>query len=175
MPYLNRPSLYLERGIALMPGAHFADGTIEFDVAIHGHSGFAGRGVSRRVAEDYELIYLRTHRSRQWDALQYTPMFAGQEAWQLYAGARLQRRRGVAGQPLGPRPLVVDGYEARVFVDNAATPQLVVTDLEAALGARPGWTVGTHPAQRTFSNVKVTPVDRCGARRDRRLQPPVPA
>jgi hypothetical protein len=42
MPYLNRPSLYLERGIALMPGVEFADGTIEFDVAMHGHAGFAG-------------------------------------------------------------------------------------------------------------------------------------
>ena len=86
LSYLNRPSLYLERGIALMPDVQFADGTIDVDVAIHGHSGFAGVVFRSTSNDDYELIYVRTHRSRQWDALQYTPMFAGQEAWQLYAG-----------------------------------------------------------------------------------------
>ena len=69
MPYLGRPSGNLERGIALMPNRTFADGTIDFDVAIHGQSGFAGVVFRSQTPEDYELIYLRTHRSRQWDAL----------------------------------------------------------------------------------------------------------
>jgi hypothetical protein len=78
MPYLGRPSLYLEGGIAIVADANFGDGTIEFDVAIHGNAGFAGVVFRGESADDYELIYLRTHRSRQWDALQYTPIFTGQ-------------------------------------------------------------------------------------------------
>src|SRR5262245_24701444 len=73
LPYLSRPSLFLQNGVALSPGEQFADGTIDFDVAIHGHTGFAGVVFRAASDEDYELIYLRTHRSRQWDALQYTP------------------------------------------------------------------------------------------------------
>lgn len=159
MPYLNRPSLYLERGIALSPEPAFADGIIEFDVAIHGQSGFAGVVFRSETPDDYELIYLRTHRSRQWDALQYTPMFAGQEAWQLYTGPGYN---GVAELPLNRWVhirVVVEGVRAQVFVDNATTPQLTVTDLK-----RP-WARGRvglwgRSGAANFSNFKVTPIDR---------------
>jgi hypothetical protein len=159
MPYLNRPSLYLERGIALMPDVQLADGTIEFDVAIHGHNGFAGVLFRGESQHDYELIYLRSHRSRQWDALQYTPMFSGQEAWQLYAG---QGYNGVAELPANRWVHVrveVAGYEARVFIDNAATPQLVVTDLKRAW-ARGRVGLWGRSGAANFSNVTVTPVER---------------
>ena len=159
MPYLNRPSLYLERGIALSPATPLADGTIEFDVAIHGHNGFAGvvfRGVS---PDDYELIYLRTHRSRQWDALQYTPIFAGQEAWQLYTGAGYNAVAELPSNRWVHVRLVVDGLTASVFVDDATTPQLIVSDLK-----RP-WSRGRvglwgRSGAANFSNFKVTAVDR---------------
>jgi hypothetical protein len=130
MPYLGRPSLYLERGIALVQDTSVADGTIEFDVALHGNAGFAGVVFRGQSPDDYELIYLRTHRSRQWDALQYTPMFSGQEAWQLYTG---EGYTGVAELPANRWVhvrVVVQGYSARVYVDGASEPQLIVTDLK---------------------------------------------
>src|SRR5689334_6579851 len=70
MPYLGAPSIFLDNGIALLPGGAFGDGTIEFDIALHGHASFAGIVFRAESAEDYELIYVRPHRSRQWDALQ---------------------------------------------------------------------------------------------------------
>jgi hypothetical protein len=156
MTYLGRPSLFLSSGIALMPNAELADGTIEFDVAIHGHAGFAGVVFRGQSPDDFELIYLRTHRSRQWDALQYTPMFASQEAWQLYAGpgynapAELPLNRWVQVR------IDVEGYTARVFVDGSVVPQLTVTDLK-----RP-WAPGRvglwgRFGSANFSNVKITP------------------
>src|SRR6185436_7654598 len=86
MTYLNRASLFLQNGVALSGAPGFADGAIDVDVAIHGHAGFAGIVFRAASTEDYELVYLRTHRSRQWDALQYTPVFNGNEGWQLYTG-----------------------------------------------------------------------------------------
>src|SRR5829696_295746 len=77
MPYIGRPSLFLDNGIALLRDSAFADGTIEFDVAMHGHASFAGVAFRAASPEDYELVYLRPHRSRQPDALQYTPIFNG--------------------------------------------------------------------------------------------------
>jgi len=156
MPYLGRPSLFLDRGIALMPGAPFADGTIEFDVAIHGQFGFAGvifRGAS---PEDYELIYLRAHRSRQWDALQYTPMHAGQESWQLYAGAGYNAAAELPANRWVRVRIVIDGYAAEVFVDGESKPHLVVTDLKRDWRAGRVGLWGRSGAAH-FSNVRVTP------------------
>lgn len=156
MPYLGRPSLYLERGIALMPNSTFADGAIDFDVAIHGQSGFAGVVFRSQTPEDYELVYLRTHRSRQWDALQYTPIIRNEEAWQLYAGAGYN---GVAELPANRWVHIrveVEGYSARVFVDRATTPQLVVQDLKRPWAAGRVGLWGRSGAA-NFSNVIVTP------------------
>ena len=155
MPYLGRPSLFLDDGLALLRGSSFADGTIEFDLAMHGHASFAGVAFRAASGTDYELVYLRPHRSRQPDALQYTPIFGGAEAWQLYSGegytaaAELPVNRWVHVR------LVVAGQTARLFVDGAAEPQLVVTDLkrpwargQVGLWGRLG---GAH-----FTNVVVT-------------------
>lgn len=156
MPYLGRPSLFLDRGIALMPGTPFADGTIEFDVAIHGQFGFAGVIFRGGSAADYELIYLRTHRSRQWDALQYTPINAGQESWQLYAGSGYNAAAELPVNRWVHVRIVIDGYTAEVFVDGATTPQLIVADLKREW--RPG-RVGLwgRSGAAHFSNVTVTP------------------
>ena len=156
MSYLGRPALFLDNGLALLRDSSLADGTIEFDIALHGHASFAGVAFRAASDQDYELIYLRPHRSRQWDALQYTPIFGGSEAWQLYSGegytaaAELPLNRWVHVR------LVVSGFTAGLYVDNAAEPQLVVADLkrpwargEIGLWGRFG---GAH-----FSNVVVTP------------------
>ena len=130
MPYLGETSLFLDNGIAVLTESSFADGTIDVDVALHGHASFAGllfRGISR---DDYELVYLRAHRSRQWDALQYTPIFAGSEAWQLYSGKGYTAATELPANRWVHLRLAVKGYTARLYVDRAADPQLVVTDLK---------------------------------------------
>ena len=129
-PYLGRPALFLDNGTALLRGSSFADGTIDFDVALHGHASFAGVLFRAASGDDYELVYVRPHRSRQPDALQYTPIFGGAEVWQLYSG---DGYTGAAELPLNRWVhvrLVVSGYTARLFVDGASEPQLVVTDLK---------------------------------------------
>jgi hypothetical protein len=156
MPYLGAPSIFLDNGIALLPGSVFGDGTIEFDVAMHGHTSFAGMVFRAESPTDYELIYLRPHRSRQWDALQYTPIFGGSEAWQLYSGegytaaAELPPNRWVHVR------LEVQGFSAKLYVDRAQNPQLTVTDLK-----RP-WARGQvglwgRLGGANFTNVVVTP------------------
>lgn len=173
MPYLGRPSLYLEGGIAIVADANFGDGTIEFDVAIHGNAGFAGVVFRGESADDYELIYLRPHRSRQWDALQYTPIFAGQEAWQLYTGAGYN---GIAEFPANrwvPVRLVVEGYTAKVYVDGAADPQLTVTDLKRPW-ARGHVGLWGRAGAANFSNVRVLTVDRAAPPSAPVSPPPAP-
>jgi hypothetical protein len=156
MMYLGQPSLFLDNGVALLRDSSFGDGTIEFDVALHGHASFAGVVFRGAGAEDCELVYVRPQRSRQWDALQYTPLFNGSEAWQLYSGegytaaAELPLNRWVHVR------LVAEGYGARLYVDRSAEPQLIVKDLK-----RP-WTRGQvglwgRFGGANFANLIVTP------------------
>jgi len=157
MPYLGRASLFLDNGLALLRDSSFADGTIEFDVAMHGHPSFAGVAFRAASGEDYELIYLRPHRSRQPDALQYTPIFAGSEAWQLYSGDGYTAAAELPANRWLHVRVVVSGRKASLFVDGATEPQLVVKDLKRpwAAGAVGLWgrLGGAH-----FSNVVVTSV-----------------
>jgi hypothetical protein len=129
-PYLGRPSLFIDNGIALLKTASFGDGTIDVDLAMHGHPSFAGIAFRAESVNDYELIYVRPHLSRQPDALQYTPVFNGSEGWQLYNGKGFTAPAELPPNRWVHLRLVVSGYSARLFVDNASEPQLVVTDLK---------------------------------------------
>jgi hypothetical protein len=172
MNYLGRQSLYLERGIALLKDSAFADGTIEFDLALHGHPSFAGVLFRGQSPQDYELVYVRPQRSRQPDALQYTPMIGGQEAWQLYYGDGYTAAAELPANRWLHVRLVIAGYSARLYVDDAVEPQLVITDLK-----RP-WTEGPiglwgRAGGANFSNVTVSPVASDPPPRRPTIAPPV--
>src|SRR5262245_60363824 len=160
MVYLERPSLFIDNGVALLRESSFGDGTIEFDVALHGHASFAGIAFRALSEDDYELIYLRPHLSRRPDALQYTPIYNGTEAWQLYSGTGYTAEAELPLNRWLHVKLVVSGYEARLFVDGAASPQLTVTSLKrpwtrgmiglwGALGGANFSTVVVSPAETT--------------------------
>src|SRR5262245_33939596 len=137
MQYLGRPSLFIDNGVSLLRDSSFGDGTIEFDVALHGHASFAGVAFRALSEDDYEVIYLRPHLSRRPDALQYTPIYNGGEAWQLYSGPGYTAEAELPLNRWLHVKLVVSGYNARLFVDGAAAPPLTVTSLK-----RP-WARGT--------------------------------
>ena len=158
MTYLERPSLFIDNGVALLRDSALGDGTIEFDVALHGHASFAGVAFRALSADDYELIYLRPHLSRRPDALQYTPIYNGSEAWQLYSGPGYTAEAELPLNRWLHVKVVISGYTARLFVDGAAKPQLTVTSLR-----RP-WTRGmiglwSFLGGANFSNVIVSPAD----------------
>jgi hypothetical protein len=172
MVYLERPSLFIDNGAALLRDSSFGDGTIEFDVALHGHASFAGVAFRALSGDDYELIYLRPHLSRRPDALQYTPIYNGSEAWQLYSGPGYTAEAELPTNRWLHVKLVVSGYAARLFVDGVANPQLTVTSLR-----RP-WTrgmIGLWGALggANFSNVIVSPADTT-APAARPAEPPPP-
>ncbi len=165
MPYLGRPSVSVNEGVDLVRDSSFGDGTIEFDVALHGFPSFAGIAFRAASASDYELIYLRPHRSRHPDALQYAPVFNNSAAWQLYSGDGYTAAAELAVDRWVHVKLVVSGYSARLFVDGAAEPQLTVSSLKRpwARGKVGFW--GSLGGA-NFSNLTIKPSDT--------LAPPAP-
>ena len=154
--YLGVPSLFIDGGVALLEGSSFGDGTIDVDVALHGHASFAGILFRAASAENYELVYVRPHRSRQFDALQYTPIFDGSEAWQLYSGPGYTAAAELPANRWVHLRLVVSGYSARLFVDGAAEAALVVSDLKRPW-ARGQVGVWGRLGGANFSNFTFTP------------------
>ncbi|TNE62209.1 MAG: hypothetical protein EP335_12990 [Alphaproteobacteria bacterium] len=86
--YLDRPAIRISRGIADLKDMSFHNGTIEFDIAMPDARGFAGVYFRQRGDADAEHFYLRSHLPGMPDANQYTPVFNGGTAWQLFHGPR---------------------------------------------------------------------------------------
>jgi sugar lactone lactonase YvrE len=119
-------------GTALLRNVQLQDGVVEVDVAMRaGVRAYPGVLFRVQSASDYERIYLRPHRSPLYgDAIQYVAAFNGVDTWQLYngpgytAGAVLPTERWVHVR------LEVLGSQARLFLDNAPRPALIVWDLQ---------------------------------------------
>jgi hypothetical protein len=126
--FLGQEALRFRSGVAYLSDVELEDGTIELDVATTGHRSFVG--VVFRESEstrEYGNFYLRPHNTGRFDALQYTPVFNGISAWQLYpennAALEIPRDRWLHLK------LVISGSRLEVFCDGADVPTLVVEDL----------------------------------------------
>ena len=78
---------------------------------------------------NYENFYLRPHQSGNPDANQYTPVFGGVSAWQLYHGDGYAAPMTYPYGAWIPMKIVVSGDRAEIYVDSDE-PVLVVQDLK---------------------------------------------
>ncbi len=125
--HLGQKSL---RGGAMLKDAQFTDGVVEVDIAMGGGRAFPGILFHVQSPLDCENVYLRPHRSGEPVALQYTPMFNGMDAWQLYHGPGYGAQADIPLNRWVPVRLEVKGTQARLFVDNSPAPALVVDELK---------------------------------------------
>lgn len=79
----GREALCLD-GVGLLREFELASGAIAVDVAVSGQRQFANLIFKARDADNFEEAYLRLHKSRQPDAVQYSPVLNGETNWQLY-------------------------------------------------------------------------------------------
>lgn len=123
------PTLRLRTGYALRRDVEFEDGVIEFDY--RGTDERAFLGVIFRTGEDgtAEDVYLRLHKSKQPDALQYTPDYGGRGQWQLFHGPDATADLVLHPDVWTHVKIEVAGDRAAVTVGDAGSPQLVVPEL----------------------------------------------
>lgn len=118
----NEPVLRL-RGSASLDDFVFQDGTISFDVRLTHRAGFVGVRF-RSAGTDAEHVYLRPHRSGEWDALQYQPIMNGSPTWQLYRGEGYTAPVALPhGEWISIR-IEVRGANADLFVDGQPEPTM---------------------------------------------------
>ncbi len=129
-PFLFQKSLYLSGGQAYLKDVEFENGTIEVDIASHGFRGFGGIIFRVQSKTDYEVFYIRPHKSGLPDAVQYTPVFNGLSEWQLYSNEGFI---GPIDIPVGKwihLKMVIDGDRADVYWDDMDEPAFVIPELK---------------------------------------------
>ncbi|MEM7102309.1 MAG: hypothetical protein AAF502_04185 [Bacteroidota bacterium] len=155
-PYMGKQSLFLPGGATVLKDVLFTDGTIEVDFAAHGNRGFAGIIFRVQDALNYELFYIRPHKSRLPDALQYTPVFNGLSGWQLYSGEGFTAPSEIELNVWSKLKVVVEGTKADFYIDGEH--RLEVTDLKHGLseGSIGVW---SSLGAVNFANFQYTPAE----------------
>jgi hypothetical protein len=132
--YQGRQCLMLDGGAATVKDFDLRDGVVDVDVITPAARGFFG--IQFRIVDDgatAEWVYLRQHKSKLPDAMQYTPVLGTGANWQLYSGP------GFTGPVEIPRNewfhlrLEVVGAQAKLFVKDMAKPALLMPDLKSGV------------------------------------------
>ena len=160
--YLGRTAIRVRNGAAVLQDVEFENGTIEFDVATSGHRSFIGVVFRSTDYGSYEDFYLRPHQTGRFDALQYTPVWHGASAWQLYPEYNAATEIPT-GEWIHVR-LEISGSTLRAFVGEAIEPVLAVEAMRGPRGPGKVAVRGFFPEANVlelyptaFSNVAVRP------------------
>ena len=118
LSYLGRSALKLRGGSATLADTEIKNGVIEFDIAVPKERSFSGAIFRIQDDKNFEHFYIRPHQSGMPDANQYTPVFNGVSAWQLYHGPEY-------GVPVEYRfdawmhvKIIYAGSRAEVYIDS---------------------------------------------------------
>ncbi|MDQ6689691.1 MAG: hypothetical protein M3Z18_04200 [Gemmatimonadota bacterium] len=125
----GRETLRMESGSAKRRDVQLEDGTIDVDLVVTRRRSFVYVNFRMQTDGDYEEFYLRPHKSTLPDAVQYSPVYQGQSAWQLYYGPR-----GTAAPEIRPNVwqhlrIVLSGRRAAFFLGDTVKPFMVVPHL----------------------------------------------
>ena len=160
----GRELITADSGLAVRRDVRLEDGTIAFDVRLTRRRSFVYLKFRMQDDGEYEEIYLRPHKSGLPDAVQYTPVYQGQSAWQLHHGPGATAAVEFATDRFTRVRLVLQGTRAALFVGDGVEPALVMPALARTPRAGyialrcfvPPGTPGAEPAAR-FANVSIDP------------------
>ncbi|WP_133163401.1 LamG domain-containing protein [Siphonobacter curvatus] len=128
--YRGQACIELTEGNVYLKDSTFKNGIIEFDMALSQHRYFPGFGFRVQDQNNFELVYLRPHQLGNPDAIQYTPVFKGEGAWQLYYGDGYSTAVTYPFKEWVPIKLIVQGSTAEVYLANATKPDLIIHALK---------------------------------------------
>jgi hypothetical protein len=153
--HLGRPSLYINRGVALVRGASMDNGTLDIDLAASDATTFLGVVFRAATPRFSNVLFLRPGASGTEEAVQYGPAFNSLGvAWQVYHGDGANAAAVVPRNRWIHLRLELDGPVARLYVDTATAPTLVVPRLVASGGAGLGVWAGPFGRGAYFSNIR---------------------
>lgn len=149
----GRDALCLRGGAALVKGKETLSGVISVDILNTGTPHFGYLVFRALDGENSEEVYLRMHKSRQVDALQYNPHINDEPNWQLFGSAQAAADFGSADWVTLRVAFAGDKAKATVISDAGETV-LEVADLAFDDS---GMRVGLRALQRAcYSNFQIS-------------------
>jgi len=127
---LGRQALHLTKGFGYVRGLDLQNGTIDADVAFDPNGAYIGLAFRVQAEDAYEMFFLRNGLSGKTQALQYTPGFFGANHWQIYNVPTYAGPGKFPSDQWFHIRVTVAGVQARLFLNNATEPSLVVPDLK---------------------------------------------
>lgn len=153
--YLGRPSLYINRGVALARGPSMDNGVLDMDVAASDRTTFLGAAFRAATPRFSNVAFLRPGSSGTDDAVQYGPAFNSLGvAFQVYHGDGANAVAVVPRNRWVHLRIALDGPVARIYVDTATAPTLVVPRVVASGGSSVGVWAGAFGRGAWFSNIR---------------------
>ncbi len=157
--HLGRKSLYLKGGSAVLKDVELLNGVIEFDMAFSEVRTFTGCVWRIQDANNYEEFYVRPHLNRKADAGQYTPVFNGMSAWQLYGGEGYWANIEFKYDAWNHVKIVISGDRGEVYFNDMEKPVVVFHEqkhkpLAGKIGLK-----ANNRAPTWFSNFRYTSID----------------
>lgn len=129
--YMGKESVHLDAGIVLhTKDIDFKDGIIEFEINFRDHRNFPGLAFRMQDLNNFETFYIGAQKSGLGDATRYTPVFNGQQAWQLYYGNGHTKPFPWKFDTWHRIKLDVHGQQADVYIDDMDKPFTVLADLK---------------------------------------------
>lgn len=102
-------------GKAFANNIDFSNGVLEMEVYANQKRSFAGF-LFRKQDQNFEEVYMRMHKSRQVDAVQYTPTYHGESNWQLYP--EFQAKVGFKTEGWNLFRIEVEDLTATLFING---------------------------------------------------------
>ena len=130
----GRACLSLDGGSAVLKDFELRDGIVDVDVYTPASRGFFG--IQFRIDGDganSEWVYLRQHKSKQSDAMQYTPVLNTGLNWQIYSGPGFTGTVDVPQNVWFHLRLEMTGAQAKLYVRDMDKPALVMDDLKSGI------------------------------------------
>ncbi len=155
--HLGRPSIYIDRGAAIVGDADFRDGTIELDMAATARTNFMGISFHATTTDNSEVVFFRVNGSGTAEAVQYGPALNGHgAAWQVYHGDGANAVASLAREQWIHVKIEVAGSVAKIFLNDSTVPILTVPHLAGVAGRRFGVWTGNFGRGAYFSNLRYT-------------------
>lgn len=130
----GRETLIVERATAMLGDVDFAEGVIEFDIALGTAFGFGGVIWHASETNDGEYFYLRQHKSGLPDAGQYTPIRQGLTSWQIHSDANGIAPFAFTHEGWNRFKMIVAGDKADIYFNGSTKPVLHIPDLATDRG-----------------------------------------
>lgn len=159
----GRNAIKIRTGRAMLEGIEFENGLVEFDVYLPQERAFTYLYFRGQSDDDVEAFYLRTHKSKAPDAIQYAPVFQGMSAWQLYHGETGTAAASFPAKSWFSVKIELLGQQMKIWVNDSEKPVLHVKQLGRK--SQKGWLAFRGFVPRTsdaefsgyFSHLKITP------------------